>query len=72
MKIYLLQALGVAPLKSKLEALGGWPLINSEGWKDDEFLWYGSLIDGIELNIGFMLTLSTSQAMTYLHTQDHT
>jgi len=35
-----IEALGVAPLKSKLEALGGWPLINSEGWKDDEFLWH--------------------------------
>ena len=40
---YLLQALGLNPLKSKLEALGGWPLINSDGWKDEGFLWYGSL-----------------------------
>ena len=46
MKIgYFLQALGVAPLKSKLEALGGWPLIESDGWKDEEFLWYGSSDD---------------------------
>ena len=34
------QALGVAPLKSRLEAIGGWPLIDSGAWKDEEFTWY--------------------------------
>ena len=38
---WLLQALGVAPLKSRLEAIGGWPLIDSGTWKDEEFVWYG-------------------------------
>ena len=35
------QALGLAPLKSQLEAVGGWPLVDSGAWKDEEFMWYG-------------------------------
>ena len=34
------QALGLSPLKSRLEAIGGWPLIDSGAWKDEEFTWY--------------------------------
>ena len=35
------QALGLAPLKSQLDAIGGWPLVDSGAWKDEEFMWYG-------------------------------
>ena len=31
----------MSPLKSRLEAIGGWPLIDSGAWKDEEFMWYG-------------------------------
>ena len=35
----LFQRLGVAPLKSELEKLGGWPLIQGDKWNKNDFNW---------------------------------
>ena len=35
----LFQRIGLAPLKLELEKLGGWPLLQGDTWREDEFTW---------------------------------
>ena len=39
LKVSLIQTVGLAPLMLELEKLGGWPLLQGDDWKEDEFNW---------------------------------
>ncbi|XP_057333847.1 neprilysin-2-like isoform X2 [Microplitis mediator] len=44
---------GLAPLLSKLKKLGGWPVLEGDNWKEDEFNWTNSIY--LLKNMGYSL-----------------
>ena len=33
------KVLGLAPLKAMLKSAGGWPLLEGQAWREEEFTW---------------------------------
>ncbi len=34
-----IDAAGLEPLLKKLEEMGGWPVVEGDGWEEDKFSW---------------------------------
>ena len=75
--VSLFQRIGLAPLKLELEKLGGWPLLQGDSWREDQFSWYNramfggtQLVDLLECFIFFRHNLA-SMLMKNGHQWDH-
>lgn len=57
--------LGVKPLADKLKKLGGWPVVDQEGWTDDNFSWeewtYKANTEGLSIDHLLSLTLNPDE-----------
>ena len=68
--VSLFQRIGLAPLKLELEKLGGWPLLQGDSWREDQFSWYdGAMFGGTQL-VNFRHNLA-SLLMKNGHQWDH-